>query len=122
MQLFADISLLIFIMNDTVKIPKKRGAVKNQQRRNYMAVRKPVTVEDYFKKNSARFIKFGETFASMLNNKELINSLAEKDLEKLAKVWKLVFEMLDENSAGSSEDKLSELIGAFSKLGKDDEE
>ena len=84
--------------------------------------RKPVTVEDYFKKNSARFIRFGEKFASMLNNKELINSLAEKDLEKLAKVWKLVFEMLDENSPGGSEDKLSELIGAFSKLGKDDEE
>lgn len=87
-----------------------------------MASRKIITVEEYFKKNSSRFIKFGEKFANMLNDEELISSLAQKDLEKLAKVWKLVFEMLDENSAGSSEDKLSELISAYTALGKDDDE
>ena len=40
---------------------------------------------------------------------------AEKDLENLAKVFKLVFEMLSENTPDSSE-RLSELISAYSSL------
>ena len=87
-----------------------------------MAERKKITVEDYFAKNVRKFISFGETFANTLNDKELIAALAQKDLEKLAKVWKLVMELLSENSAGSSSDKLLELIGAYNELGKDDDE
>lgn len=87
-----------------------------------MAERKKVTVEDYFAKNARKFLSFGENFANTLNDKELIAALAQKDLEKLAKVWKLVIELLSENSAGSSSDKLLELIGAYNELGKDDEE
>ena len=87
-----------------------------------MAVRKKPSVEDYFAKNSRKFISFGETFANTLNDKELIAALAQKDLEKLAKVWKLVMELLSENSAGNSSDRLAELIGAYSELGKDDDE
>ena len=87
-----------------------------------MAVRKKVTVEDYFAKNARKFLNFGDTFANTLNDKELIAALAQKDLEKLAKVWKLVMEMLSENSARNSSDKLIELIGAYNELGKDDDE
>lgn len=87
-----------------------------------MATRKKPSVEDYFAKNARKFLSFGETFANTLNDKELIAALAQKDLEKLAKVWKLVMELLSENSAGSSSDKLAELIGAYSELGKDDDE
>ena len=87
-----------------------------------MAVRKKPSVEDYFAKNARKFLSFGETFANTLNDKELIAALAQKDLEKLAKVWKLVMELLSENSAGNSSDKLIELIGAYNELGKDDEE
>lgn len=87
-----------------------------------MASQKKVSFEDYFAKNTRKFITFGETFTNILNDKELIGSLAQKDLEKLAKVWKLVFEMLIENSSGNSDDRLSELIGAYKDIGKDDEE
>lgn len=82
-----------------------------------MATSKKITVEDYFSKNTKKFITFGETFSNILNDKELISSLAEKDLEKLAKVWKLVFEMLSENSSESASDKLAELIGAYREIG-----
>lgn len=87
-----------------------------------MAAQKKVSFEDYFAKNTRKFITFGETFTNILNDKELIGSLAQKDLEKLAKVWKLVFEMLIENSSGNSDDRLSELIGAYRDIGKDDEQ
>ena len=87
-----------------------------------MAVRKKVSVEDYFAKNARKFISFGETFVNTLNDKELIAARAQKDLEKLAKVWKLVMELLAENSPNSSADKLLELIGAYNELGKDDDE
>lgn len=86
-----------------------------------MAARKKITVEEYFDKNSRKFIDFGEKFAEILNNEELINALAEKDLEKLAKVWKLVFEMLSENTTSNSIDKLSELISEYGRIGKDEE-
>ena len=86
-----------------------------------MAERKKVTVEDYFAKNARKIIGFGETFVNTLTDKELIAALAQKDLEKLAKVWKLVMEMLSENSQGCSSDKLLELIGAYNELGKDDD-
>ena len=87
-----------------------------------MAERKKISVEDYFAKNARKFISFGETFVNTLNDKELIAALAQKDLEKLAKVWKLVMELLAENSPNSSADKLLELIGAYNELGKDDDE
>lgn len=87
-----------------------------------MAEKKKVSVEDYFTKNARKFLCFGETFVNTLNDKELISALAQKDLEKLAKVWKLVIEMLAENSQSSSADKLLELIGAYNELGKDDSE
>ena len=86
-----------------------------------MSEKKKVSVEDYFAKNARKFISFGETFVNTLNDKELIAALAQKDLEKLAKVWKLVIEMLAENSADNSADKLLELIGAYNELGKDDD-
>lgn len=86
-----------------------------------MAARKKITVEEYFDKNARKFIAFGERFADTLNDEETISALAQKDLEKLAKVWKLVFEMLIENSPASSADKLLEFIGAYNELGKDDD-
>lgn len=84
-----------------------------------MAASKKITFEDYFSKNTKKFIAFGETFTNILNDKELISALAQKDLEKLAKVWKLVFEMLIENSSEGASDRLTELIGAYREIDKD---
>lgn len=79
-----------------------------------------ITAAEFFEKNNAAFIKFGRLFTRKLTDEELISALAEKDLEKLAKVFKLVFEMLSENSPDSSE-KLSELISEYSALNGEDE-
>ncbi len=82
---------------------------------------KKVTAVEFFDKNNAAFIKFGKLFTKKITDEQLIAALAEKDLEKLAKVFKLVFEMLSENSPDSN-DKLSALIDAYSELGGDGEQ
>lgn len=76
---------------------------------------KKITAEEFFGKHNRSFIKFGELFAKKLTDEELIAALAEKDLEKLAKVFKLVFEMLRDNSSDGS-DSLIQLIGAYKDL------
>lgn len=84
-----------------------------------MAAPKKVTVKEYFEKNNKHLIKFGERFARLLTDENLVISYAEKDLEKLAKVWKLVIEMLDLNTKEDSIGKLAELITAYNEM--DDE-
>lgn len=74
-----------------------------------------LTAAEFFEKNNAAFMKFGNIFTKKLTDEELISALAERDLEKLAKVFRLVFEMLSENSADSGE-RLSALISAYSEI------
>ena len=45
---------------------------------------KKITSAEFFDKNNAAFMKFGRMFTRKLTDRELINALAEKDLEKLA--------------------------------------
>lgn len=74
-----------------------------------------MTAADFFRKNNSSFMKFGKLFTQKLTDEQLINALAEKDLEKLAKVFRLVFEMLEENSPDNAE-KLAEMITEYSAL------
>ena len=87
-----------------------------------MPRRKKNPIEDYFNKNTAGFIDFGNKFAAMLNDEKIMDAAAQKDIEKVAKVWKPVIETLAENSAALSPDKTAELIGAYKKLGEEDDE
>lgn len=82
---------------------------------------KKITPAEFFAKHNRTFIKFGAMFAQKLNDEALINALAEKDLEKLAKVFKLVFEMLGENTEQEGVDKLVQLIGAYNEIGEGEE-
>ncbi|MBE6902732.1 MAG: hypothetical protein E7478_09675 [Ruminococcaceae bacterium] len=77
---------------------------------------KKYTAADFFKKHNRSFMKFGEMFAKKITDEELISALAEKDLEKLAKVFRLVFEMVDENTSGDESDRLEQLIRAYSEV------
>lgn len=86
------------------------------QRKNAKA-----SAKDFFDANAKNFIKFGKAFISNLTDEELISELAHKDLEKLAKVFKLVFELIGENSPDESSDKAAELIAAYSALREEDE-
>ncbi len=80
---------------------------------------KKLTAAEFFTKHNRSFIKFGEMFAKKLTDEELITALAEKDLEKLAKVFRLVFEMVEENSSSKDTDKLAKLIQAYSEVDED---
>ncbi len=83
---------------------------------------KKLTAADFFDKHNRSFIKFGELFAKKITDEQLIASLAEKDLEKLAKVFKLVFEMVEENTSSSDNDRLIKLIEAYSAVSEEDDE
>ena len=78
---------------------------------------KKLTASDFFSKHNRSFIKFGELFTKKITDEGLITSLAEKDLEKLAKVFKLVFEMVEENTSSDEGERLAGLIKAYSELG-----
>ncbi len=87
-----------------------------------MRPKKIITVKDYFEKYNKRFMKFGDMFARKLSDETLIDALAEKDFEKLSKVWKVVLEMMGEYSEDDSGDKMAALIGEYHGLdGEDDE-
>lgn len=81
---------------------------------------KDKAAKEYFAENTDNLVNFGNKFMEFLNNDELIAAYAEKDLEKLAKVWKLVFEVFSENSEQAPSDKLAELIGAYNSLSEED--
>ena len=78
------------------------------------------TPAQFFDKSNAAFMKFGKMFTRKLTDEQLITSLAEKDLEKLAKVFKLVFEMLEENSPDSST-QLAAMISAYSEISEEEQ-
>lgn len=80
---------------------------------------KKLTAAEFFTKHNRSFIKFGEMFARKITDEELITALAEKDLEKLAKVFRLVFEMVEENSSSEDTEKLAKLIQAYSEVDTD---
>lgn len=81
---------------------------------------KKYTAAEFFEKHNRSFMKFGEMFAKKITDDELISALAEKDLEKLAKVFKLVFEMVGENTSGDDSERLAKLIQAYSEVGADE--
>lgn len=77
------------------------------------------TPAQFFEKNNAAFMKFGKMFTRKLTDEQLISALAENDLEKLAKVFRLVFEMLEENSPDSGT-QLAAMISAYSGIGEEE--
>lgn len=83
--------------------------------------RKIVSVPEFFEKNNRLLIKFGNSVLKKLSDEALITALAEKDPEKLAKVFKLIFELMGENTQSGSADSLTELIGIYRDLGKEDD-
>ncbi len=77
---------------------------------------KKITAEQFFEDHNKSFIEFGELFTKKLTDEELVTALAEKDLEKLAKVFKLVFDMLRENGGDANDEALQKLMEAYADL------
>lgn len=74
----------------------------------------------FFKENKKAILTFGEHFLEKLSDKELIDNLAEKDLEKLARIFKLIFEKLEESEEKVENTALVQLIHAFQSIGRED--
>lgn len=87
-----------------------------------MTDREEKTIGQFLKDKNDDFMKFGELFVGRLTDETLINSLAEKDLEKLAKVFKLVFDKLGEEGRQSEQGRLLDIINAVREIevGKED--
>lgn len=73
------------------------------------------SADSFFIENKDRLIEFGNMFVEKLTDKELIDKLAEKDLEKLARVFRLVFDRLDQ--AGKTDSSvLDQLVEAVREI------
>lgn len=73
------------------------------------------SADSFFIENKDRLIEFGNLFVEKLTDKELIDKLAEKDLEKLARVFRLVFDRLDQ--AGKTDSSvLNQLVEAVREI------
>lgn len=85
---------------------------------------KSISLSEFIRSKNDAFIKFADLFCQQISNEELICALAQKDLEKLAKVFNLVFDRLDKTQATSENSKLDDLIRAVSTLDEqpDDQE
>ena len=68
--------------------------------------------EDFFLKNKTRILSFGEYFLSKLEDQELMDRIAEKDPEKLARVLKLLLDRLDEAVPKAENAALAAIIKA----------
>ena len=68
--------------------------------------------EDFFLNNKQRILDFGEYFLQKLEDHEVMDKVAEKDPEKLARVLKLLLEKLDDAAPKESNAALAAIIRA----------
>ena len=67
-------------------------------------------VADFFTDHEREIYEFGEYVIGLLADRGLTDALAEKDLEKLARVFKLVFDKFCEGGAESEHPLLLEIL------------
>ena len=76
--------------------------------------------EKFFCENREKILAFGEYFLQKLSDSELLDNLAEKDLEKLARIFKLMFDKgfaAEEKSEKEQNRVLEEILEIFKKEG-----
>ena len=64
---------------------------------------------DWFQQNKQAFLDFGDTFMALLSDTERIEELASRDLEKVARIFKLIF-LGNIGEMGSSNEKLKDIL------------
>ena len=70
----------------------------------------------FFAENREKILNFGDYFLGKLSDTELLDNLAEKDLEKLARIFKLMFDksFAGEEKAEREQNRvLEEILGIF---------
>ncbi|MCL2107776.1 MAG: hypothetical protein FWH20_00325 [Oscillospiraceae bacterium] len=76
--------------------------------------------EKFFSENRDKILAFGEYFLGKLSDSELLDNLAEKDLEKLARIFKLMFDKgfaSEDNKEKEQNHLLEEILEIFKKEG-----
>lgn len=76
---------------------------------------------DFYEKNKEYLLAFGDYFIRKLNDEELMDKLAEKDPEKLARIFKLVFDRLEKTEEKHSEGLLDALVEALGATEEDEQ-
>jgi hypothetical protein len=91
-------------------------ASKSNSQSHKAAVTKAATHAAFFAENRERILAFGEYFLEKLSDRELLDNLSQKDLEKLARIFKLMF---DKNFTGEEKTEreqnnvLEDILGIF---------
>lgn len=65
-------------------------------------------------------MEFGDFFISKLCDRELMENLANKDPEKLARIFRLVFDRLEKAEGKAENPSLEALINAFGSIEGDE--
>jgi hypothetical protein len=74
------------------------------------------TYSAFFAENREKILAFGDYFLEKLSDRGLLDTLAEKDLEKLARIFKLMFDknFTGEEKAEKEQNRvLEEILGIF---------
>lgn len=79
-----------------------------------------MTVDEFLDSKNGEFMKFAELFTEKITDEELIDNLAQKDLEKLAKVFNLVFDRLEKSGQNSGDSRLEAILRAVSPSGEEE--
>lgn len=64
---------------------------------------------EWFQQNKQAFLDFGDTFVALLSDTERIEELASRDLEKVARIFKLIF-LGNIGETGTSNEKLKDIL------------
>ncbi|MCL1824319.1 MAG: hypothetical protein FWG44_08985 [Oscillospiraceae bacterium] len=64
---------------------------------------------EWFQQNKQAFLDFGDTFVALLSDTERIEELASRDLEKVARIFKLIF-LGNIVETGTSNEKLKDIL------------
>ena len=78
-------------------------------------------IKNFITRSRGEFLEFGRLFLEQLCDSGLIAKVAEKDIEKLAKVFKLLLEIYESEQEEKKPEALSAILEAFGQTGEDDD-
>lgn len=79
-------------------------------------------IQNFITQSRNEFLEFGRLFLEQLCNGELIASIAHKDVEKLAKVFRLLLEIYESEQEEKKPEALTAILEAFGQSGDEDDE
>lgn len=79
-------------------------------------------IKNFISQSRDGFLEFGRLFFGQLCDEELIAAVARKDVEKLAKVFRLLLEVYENEQEEKTPEALTAILEAFGQTGEEDDE